>query len=342
MKAAVLRGVNDLRLEELPVPRPADNEVLIRIKASGICGTDVHMWEGINKEGMFPFILGHEWAGEVEEVGRDIKTLSVGDRVVGECFISCKVCPNCKENMAPPMCMNPEYYGFAWKTPGGTAEYHVSKEERLHKIPDNVSFEEAALVEPLAVAYYGVWGTGGGVAPHDRVVIFGAGPIGMLAMLVVKASGAVVIVVESQPFRRQLAKNAGADAVLDPSEGNLVEQVMDHTAGRGASLILECSGSNGALGTMIDVVAKEGRVVLIGHSIGRKVPIEIGKSIWQGATILGSCDSPFFFPKVLAFMSRRLVDLTKVITHRFPLTDFLKAFEVAKKSSESSKILLLP
>jgi L-iditol 2-dehydrogenase len=342
MKAAVLRGVDDLRLEELPDPQPADNEVLIRIRASGVCGTDVHMWEGTNDEGTFPFIPGHEWSGEVVEAGKDIKTLSVGDRVVGEPFINCKVCANCKEGLATHMCTDWEYYGFSWEHPGGMAEYCVSKEERLHKIPDGVSFEEGALVEAVSVSYYGLWGKGGGAAPHDRVVVFGAGPIGLFAMQVCQVSGAPVIVVEPQPHRRQLAQDLAADVVIDPAAGDVVEQVLDHTDGRGATLILECSGSDSALEATMDVVAKGGRIVLIGHSVGRKVPIEIGRSIWQGATIAGSCDSPFFFAKTLAFMSRQLVDLTKVVTHRFPLADVLEAFELGKRASDSAKILLLP
>ncbi len=342
MKAVVLRDVDDLRVEELPDPQPADNEVLIHIKASGICGTDVHMWEGINDEGTFPFIPGHEWAGEVVEAGKDIKTLAVGDRVVGEPFISCKVCPNCGDGLATNMCTDWEYYGFSWDYPGGMAEYCVSKEERLFKIPDGVSFEEGALVEPVSVSYYGVWGAGGGAAPHDRVVVFGAGPIGLFAMQVCQASGAPVIAVEPEPYRRQLAQSLGADVVIDPTAGDVVEQVLDHTGGRGATLVVECSGSDGALQATMDIVAKEGRVSLIGHSVGRKVPIEIGKSIWQGATIVGSCGSPFFFPKTLAFMSRQLVDLTKVVTHRFPLTDVLDAFELGKRASDSGKILLIP
>ena len=106
--------------------------------------------------------------------------------------------------------------------------------------------------------------------------------------------------------------------------------------------MLECSGSDGALAATTDVVAKEGRIVLIGQSGGRKVPVEIGKSIWQGATIIGSSGCPYFFPKTLTLMSRHLVDLTKVITHRFPLSDVLEAFEVGKKGSDSAKILLIP
>ena len=342
MKAAVLRGVHNLRLEELPDPRPADNEVLIRVRAAGICGTDVNMWCGTDDQGTFPFIPGHEWAGEVVEVGRDIQTLSVGDRVVGEVPIKCHVCPNCQDGMDPNMCPDFELYGFSWEYPGGMAEYTASKEERLFKIPDNVSYEEGALVEPVSVSYHGVWSSGGGVAPHDRVVVFGAGPIGLFAMQVCQASGAPVIVVEPQPYRRQLAQDLGADVVMDPTAGDVVEQVLDHTGGRGATLVLECSGSDGALAATMDVVAKEGRIVLIGLGAERKIPIEIGKSIWQGATIVGSSGSPYLFPKTLTFMSRQLVDLTQVITHRFPLADALEAFELGKKGSDSGKILLIP
>ncbi|HSR32094.1 MAG TPA: alcohol dehydrogenase catalytic domain-containing protein, partial [Anaerolineae bacterium] len=178
MKAAVLRGVGDLRLEDLPDPKPAANEALIQVKAAGLCGTDVHMWEGTNQEGTFPFIPGHEWSGEVVAVGKGVRTVAIGDRVVAEVPIPCRICENCKDGMEPNMCPDFELYGFSWKNPGGMAEYTLAREERLFKIPDNVSYEEAALVEPVSVAYHGVWGSGGGAAPHDRVVVFGAGPIG--------------------------------------------------------------------------------------------------------------------------------------------------------------------
>jgi L-iditol 2-dehydrogenase len=329
-------------LEELPDPHPADNEVLIRVKAAGVCGTDVHMWEGTNQEGTFPFVPGHEWSGEVVEVGQDVRTFSLGDRVVAEVPIPCRVCDNCKDGMEPNMCPDFELYGFSWENPGGMAEYTLAREERLFKIPDNVSFEEAALVEPVSVAYHGVWGSGGGAAPHDRVVVFGAGPIGLFAMLSCKASGAPVTVVEPEMFRRKMAKDLGADVVLDPTDGNLVEQVMDHTGGRGATMVLECSGSNGALATMLDVIGKQGRIVLIGQSAGRRIPIEIGKAIFQRTSIVGSSGSPYFFPKTLTFMSRRLVDLMAVVTHQFSLSEILDAFELGKRGAECAKILVLP
>jgi threonine dehydrogenase-like Zn-dependent dehydrogenase len=329
-------------LEEVPDPRPADNEVLIRVKAAGVCGTDVHMWEGTNQEGTFPFIPGHEWSGEVAEVGQDVRTFSPGDRVVAEVPILCRICDNCKDGMEPNMCPDFELYGFSWENPGGMAEYTLAREERLFRIPDNVSYEEAALVEPVSVAYHGVWGSGGGAAPHDRVVVFGAGPIGLFAMLSCKASGAPVTVVEPEAFRRKMAKDLGADVVLDPTDGDLVEQVMEHTGGRGATMVLECSGSNGALATMLDVIAKQGRIVLIGQSVGRRIPIEIGKAIFQRTSIVGSSGSPYFFPKTLTFMSRRLVDLLAVVTHQFTLSDILDAFELGKRGAECAKILILP
>ncbi len=342
MKAVVLRGVGDLHLENLPDPRPAPNEVLIRIKVSGICGTDIHMWEGKNHEGTFPFVPGHEWTGEVIEAGSQIKTLKVGDRVTGEPFISCKVCPSCRDGLATNMCTDWEYYGFTWSTPGGMAEYVATKEERLHRLPDNVSYEEGSLIDPVSCAYYAVWGRGGGAAPHDRALVFGAGPIGLFAMLTCKASGAPVTVVEPLRERAAMARDLGADLVLDPSAGDIVDQVREHTAGQGATLVVECSGSDAALAASVDIVAKAGRIVLIGQSVGRKVPVEIGKMIWQGCQMIGSCGSPHYYPKTLAFMSRHLVDLTKVITHRLPLTDALQAFELGKKASDSAKILLIP
>lgn len=342
MKAAVLHGVQDLRLEDLQDPRPSAHEVLVRVNAAGLCGTDVHMWAGTNQEGTFPFIPGHEWSGEVVEVGKEVKTISTGDRVVAEVPIPCRICDNCKDGMEPNMCPDKSLYGFSWGAPGGMAEYTLAREERLFKIPGNVSYEEAALVEPLSVAYHGVWGSGGGAAPHDRVVVFGAGPIGLFAMLSCKASGAPVIVVEPQAFRRQMARDLGADVVLDPADGDLVGQVQQHTSGRGATLVLECSGSNGALTAVLDVIGQQGRIVLIGQSAGRKIPIEIGKAIFARTTIAGSSGSPYYFPRTLAFMSRRLVNLMSVVTHRFPLSDIVEAFQLGHAGADCAKVLVLP
>ena len=342
MRAAVLRGVNDLSLEEHPAPRPAADEVLVRVEACGVCATDVNMWRGTNLEGAFPFIIGHEWAGEIVEAGSEVGAFAVGDRVVGEVAEPCRVCVNCRAGLPAVACIHARYYGFSWQTPGGMAEYHAAKEERLHKIPDNLSYEEAALVEPISIGYHGVWDSGGGVLPHDRVVIFGGGPIGMLTMLVCKAAGAPVAVVEPHPHRREMAQELGADAAIDPMEGDLVEQVMAYSEGRGASLVVECSGNEAARAATLDVVAFHGRIVLIGIRANSTAPLELDKLIFKEATIAGSDGSGFVFAKPLELMSRRVVDFAKVITHRFPLDQVDRALELGAGQAESSKIMIVP
>jgi threonine dehydrogenase-like Zn-dependent dehydrogenase len=139
-----------------------------------------------------------------------------------------------------------------------------------------------------------------------------------------------------------MARDLGADVVLDPSNGDLVEQVKEHTGGRGATMVLECSGSDGALAATLEVIGRQGRIVLIGQSAGRKIPIEIGRAIFGRTTIVGSSGSPHYFPKTLTFMSRRLVDLMPVVTHRFPLAQALAAFELGKAGAQCAKILVLP
>lgn len=340
MKAAVFRGVGDLRLEELPAPRPSEDQVLVRMIECGVCGTDVHMYQGTNDEGTFPFIGGHEWVGKVIEAGRNVRSLKVGDRVIGETFLPCHCCANCQDGMHPLMCDSPEYYAFEWEHPGGFCEYHVSVPDRLIKVPENVTDDEAVMAEPLSVAYHGLWGDGRSVSPHDRVCIIGGGPIGLLGVQIAKAAGAPTVMIEPISFRRNLAKELGADAAFDPHAPGLVEQVMDFTGGRGASVVLEASGSDQGTATTIDVLAPEGTIVLVGHTVGHKVPVEVGRLIWKNARMVGSLGSPFFMPKTLAFMSRHLVDVTRIITHRFPLDQIHEALQLGADMSASAKIII--
>lgn len=341
MKAVVLKGVNKLVVEDVKVRKPVGDEVLVKIDVAGVCGTDVHMWAGTNNEGTFPFIPGHEWVGHVTEVGKDVRTLKVGDRVTGDNFIPCNRCDICKNGGIPHFCPDHEAYGYTPEGPGGMAEYHWSPEERLYKIPDNMSDELAALVEPVSVAYHAIWGRSDNIGPHDRVAIIGAGPIGLLATAISLITGAQVIVIEPQAHRIKMAKEMGAKIIIDPSKGDPVKEVMKLTNGLGVTRIIECSGSINGIAMTVDIISVDGIIVLTGQSIGTKIPIEIGKIIWKHALIIGSCGAPYFFPNTITFLSKGLFDFGKVITHRFPIDKAQEAFELGNKGTVG-KILLYP
>lgn len=340
MKAAVLYGVNDLRVEEKPIPEPRAGEVLVRIKQVGVCGTDVHMWAGTNFEGEFPFVPGHEWVGVVEKMGPGVRSIKVGDRVTGECFIPCGTCPVCKEGGLPVFCPNHDYYGFQPDNAGGMAEYHRSPEIRLVKIHDSLSDDEACLIEPVSVAYRAVWGRGGGAGPHDRIGIIGAGPIGLFAMQICLVSGAQVVVFEPAAYRQKMARDMGARTIIDPSRENVFERVMELTEGLGLTLLVECSGSVEGIASTVDIVAVDGRIVLTGQSMGTKIPTELGKLIWNNAVIVGANGSQHYYRKTMAYLSRKLADPAIIITHRFPFDKIQEAFALGNKGTESGKIML--
>ena len=342
MKAAVLHGVNDLRIEDVPRPTLERNQVLIRIEVCGVCGTDVHMWAGTNVEGEFPFIPGHEWVGAVEELGPEANTLEKGDRVTGECFLACRTCRVCKDGGIAAFCTNHTYYGFQPTAGGGMAEYQVSTEETLHKVPKEVSSEEAALVEPVSVAYHAIWSRGGGVAPHDRVGIIGAGPIGLFAMQIAAASGAQVIVVEPTEYRQSMARDMGAKTIVDPSKEDVVQSMMKLTDGRGLTLTVECSGSEAGIANTVETAAIDGRIVLTGQSMGLKPPAALGKMIWKHAHMVGSCGSAGYFSKTLDYLSRKLAQPERIITHRFALDHAPEAFELGNAGTRSGKIMIYP
>jgi len=238
--------------------------------------------------------------------------------------------------------LNIKYYGFTPETPGGMAEYHCSPEERLFKIPDKISDEEAALVDPISCSYYAIWGRAGGVAPHDNIGVFGAGPIGISAMLIGMIAGAQVVLIEPQAFRQKMARDMGAEIIIDPYKQDTVKEVLDLTNGLGLSKIIECSGSPDAIKTAIDVLAVAGVINLIGHSIGEQIPMEIGKIAWKHGTIVAAAGSPFYYPHTVTLLSRGLTDFNKLVTHRFPIDDVLEAFTIGNEGSESGKIMIYP
>lgn len=247
-RIAFLHGPRDLRVHEVDVPDPAPEEILIRVKAVGICGSDVECYEGHSAEGRYdiaPYTPGHEWSGEVAALGSNVTGFAVGDKVTGDCVMRCFKCENCKRGLMPAACLNFREIGFRPDSPGAFGEYLLLEQHYTHKIPSDWSFEEGALIEPFSVGYYGVWGPGGWVDASDDAVIFGAGPIGLCALIVCKAAKAKVVMVDPLENRRAIARVLGVDVVIDPSAvEDLAAEVGKHVKStRGASLVIEASGT---------------------------------------------------------------------------------------------------
>ena len=347
-RIAFLHGPRDLRIQETDVPDPSPNQILVRLRAAGICGSDVECFEGKSSEGRYdiaPYTPGHEWAGEVAAIGSGVTGISVGDKVTGDCVLQCFTCENCKRGLMPAACLNFREVGFRPDSPGGFGEYLLLEQPYVHKLPPDWSFEEGALVEPFGVGYYGVWGPGGWVDASDDVVIFGAGPIGLSALIACKTASARVIVVEPLENRRASAERLGADAVFDPfGSRELVSEIGSYIkTSRGVSLVVEASGSDEALKSVFQVGGYQARVRLIGHSVGREVPVEIGRTIWQGLSIYGQGGITSFTPRTIAFMERARprVDFHALITHQLPFAQLPEAMAIAStRKNEALKVML--
>ncbi len=195
-KIAFLHKPHDLRVEEVDLPALRSDQILVKTGACGICGSDVECFEGKSAEGRYdlgPYTPGHEWSGEVAETGRDVAGFKRGDKVPADCVMQCFVCRNCKDGLMPSACLNMREGGFRPDSPGGMGEYLVIEEPYLHRIPESWSFEEGAWVETFSIGYFGIWGNGGWVDASDQVAVFGAGPVGLSALMTAKMSGAATI-----------------------------------------------------------------------------------------------------------------------------------------------------
>ncbi len=348
MKAnvAFLHGPKDLRVKEVEVPTLKANQVLIKVGACGICGSDVECFEGLSAEGRYdlgPYTPGHEWGGEIIEIGSDVTTLKPGCKVTGDCVMHCGVCRNCQDGLMPSACLNMREAGFRPDSPGGMGEYMVIEEQYVHRIPDDWTFEDGGWVETFSIGYFGIWGNGGYIDATDTAIVSGIGPVGISALMVAKTANARVIAIDPVKTRRERALHYGADIVLDPTEGHLVQQIEHLTDGEMGSVVVECSGNDAAIASLFDISGHSARVRLIGHSIGRKIPIEIGKTIWRTLDITGAGGTKNFAQRTIRFMHRirDQYDFTALNTHHFPFDQIHEAFDLAIHDKENAfKVML--
>jgi len=345
-KIAFLYGPEDLRIEEVELPSLKPNQILIKLKACGICGSDVECFEGESAEGRYdiaPYTPGHEWAGQAVEVGSAVTSVKPGNKVVGDCVLPCFNCANCKDGKMPSACLNMREVGFKPDSPGGMGQYMILEEAYTHVIPDDWHYELGAWVETFNVGYWGVWGNNTHPDASDVCAIIGGGPIGLTAAMTCKEADATVIVLDPMESRRQNALKYGADYVIDSSKPDYLEEISKLTNGRMADVVIECSGNDKGIASLFDIAGHSARVGVIGHSIGRKVPVEIGKTIWKTLQISGSGGTKNWFPRTIRFMSKikDKYDFAALNTHHYDFQDIDKAFDMACNHKDIARKVML-
>ncbi len=345
-KIAFLHGPHDLRVQEVELPKLKSDQVLIKIKAVGICGSDVECFEGKSAEGRYdiaPYTPGHEWAGQVVEVGSEVTSVKVGNKVTGDCVMACGKCINCKNGLMPSACLNMRELGFRPDSPGAMGEYMILEEQYTHPFPDDWDYTMGAWVETFSVGYWGIWGNGGFCDASDDVVVLGAGPIGLSATMTAKASNARVIMIDPLASRRETALKYGADDVVDPTAGDVAEQIRKLTNGHGATVVVECSGNDKGIASVFDIAGHSCRVGFVGHSIGRKVSAELGKVIWSNLRIVGSGGTKNFLPRTIKFLSRLKdhYDFAALNTHHFTFDKIHDAFDVAVHDKANARKVMI-
>ncbi|MFH1905483.1 MAG: zinc-dependent alcohol dehydrogenase family protein [bacterium] len=330
MKAAVLETIRKIIVKDIPVPKPKDNEVLIKVKVCGICGTDMKLYDGQYTAKM-PVVLGHEYSGEIVEAGKEVRNFKVGDRVVSDPNESCGACYWCR-NSQPCFCNNLAAYGVL--RDGGFAEYATAGEKGVYKIPDDLDFESAAFTEPLSCVVHGVDRID--YRPGDDVVIIGGGPMGQIHLQFALHSGAgKVILIEPEDSRIQMAKRFGAKHVINPETEDVKKTVLDLTEGLGADVVVEVVGHTSTIEQALDLAKRGGRILIFGFAPeGEKasfVPFDI---LSKELTIMGSWVNPYTYSRALDILASGKIDVKPLISARIKLDNIMDGFNMMIEKPE--------
>ena len=318
MKSLQFMSAGAFEVSELPMPQILEDEVLLASRVVGICHSDVDLLQGryiIPFE--YPLIPGHEWSAEVIEVGRNVRTLAPGDRVVGECVIGA------------------DHFGFSIS--GAAAEYFVAKPSWLHKIPESLTWSQGALIEPFSCGYSATL-RADNLDASDTVVVLGAGTIGLGVIAASAAKGARVIVVEPTESRVTLARQLGAEGSLDPNSPTFLEEWLEMTSGAGASVVFEASGKPAAMATALDLAGHRARLVNIGIDVGGSTVAKLGLIQSKELQIRGIIGSPGVWPQTIAFLDRTGIDLSPLISSEFALAEADKAMETVLQDKSQIKV----
>lgn len=321
MKALVFEAPKRAVVAELERPQIGPDEVLVRSHAVGICHSDFELLDGRYIIPVsYPVVPGHEWSGEVAEVGADVDGLRPGDRVVGECVVG----PGGRDH-------------FGFSIGGASAEYFKARADWLHKLPEELSYTTGALVEPFSVAYNATLAAGR-VDPSDAVAVIGGGPIGLLCVMAAAASNAAVTLVEPRESRREMALRLGAKLALDPTAHDFEEATAEATGGRGFDVVVEAAGAPAAMASALELAGHSARVVFVGIDIGSKAPAQLGLIQSKALQLRGIIGSVGVWPQTIRFLASGAVDPSAIVTASFPLERALDALAAARDTQANVKV----
>jgi 2-desacetyl-2-hydroxyethyl bacteriochlorophyllide A dehydrogenase len=334
MKAALFERPGSLNVVERPLRRLGHGEVLVQVDACGICGTDVHIVEGKSRSKP-PVVLGHEYAGTIVDLGKEVQGCSPGDRVGIDPNIACGTCYYCRRGLVH-LCLNLRALGV--DIDGGMAESNIVPAAQLYPVPQGMTIEQSAFVEPVSCAVHGI--DRARIRPGDSVVIIGGGTIGLIMLQLARLSGASrVIVAEPLRHKRELAGLLGADELLDPLTDNLRDAVIGLTA-VGADVVIECVGKPETAGLAVDLARRGGTVEFFGVCpVGETVPLEPNKVYARELTIVGSYVNPHSFARSIALLESGRVRVDRFQIDRFPLAGVHEALALQREGRTIKSII---
>ncbi|PXZ02256.1 zinc-dependent dehydrogenase [Gilliamella apicola] len=328
MKASVCYKQNDLRTEDLPIPEISDNEVLIKMLACGLCGTDIQKIRGdtVNK----PTVLGHEVVGEIVKKGKNVSKFEIGDRVITAIHVPCFTCHYCNKGHYT-IC---EQFRTNNIDPGGFAEFIRIPELHLnhltHKVSNNVTDEEATLIEPIACCLHGL--KQADIRPNDSVLIMGAGTIGILHAQLAKIKGAnKVIVSDMSKFKLKKVLNVGCDYAINIKEKNIIDEVNKITDGQGVDVIVIAAGVSSLVADAVNMVRRAGKIIVFsGFDKNKLVTIDVSRFFKDEISIIGTYSvTPYEFPEALDLLEKRKLNTKEMITHVYPLNKLSEAIDIS-------------
>jgi L-iditol 2-dehydrogenase len=336
------KGKGLVEIREVPEPKMKDDEVLIEVKAVSVCGSDLHIYHDSHPHWP-PVILGHEFSGVITDVGREVKGWKVGDRIVSETRTgSCGICYTCQSGF-PQICEQKRPYGIGVN--GAYTKYVAGPARLLHRLPDNISFEAGAVIEPTAICVTSILERSR-LQAGESVVITGPGPIGLISLAVTKAAGARITGVTGrsldQGIRFEKARELGADFTLNVDQEDPVKKALEITNGLGVDILIETSGGGKAIYQAFEMVRRLGRICAIGISGKEEVPIPYDRGIFK-ALRYDFCFSSSWtaWETTIGLISKGILPIEKIITHRLPLEKWEEAFHLLE-NLQAAKVILIP